>query len=314
VLLGRETRSSSLPATVSGTDASTSRGDTPSFSIVIASNRGPTGIRECLNGLVAQEFARKRYEVVVVDDGSPVAIETIDEEFVGRLRLRLLRQSNAGPARARNAGAAEATGDFLAFTDDDCVPSRDWLSRLADALVAHPDAMVGGTVSNGAADDRYADATHHLIAYLERSFADGSRRRFFTTNNLALSRELFAAVGGFDERFAVAGGEDREFCERWLAQGRPLVSKPDAVVTHLHRMTLRGFVRQQYHYGRGAFRLRDLGPSGDRRLERPGFYAGLVASPFGQMPVRAAVGTSALLIVSQVATAAGYVRERFAAR
>jgi len=299
---------------VSDTNASTNCPGTPSFSVVIASNRGPDGIRECLHGLASQDYAHESYEVIVVDDGSPVAIDSLATEFGGRLRPRMVRQSNGGPARGRNVGAAQATGDYLAFTDDDCVPARDWLSRLAETLVAHPNALVGGAICNGAMDDRYAEATHHLIAYLKESFAGGSQRQFFTTNNLALSRALFTTTGGFDERFAVPGGEDREFCERWGAQGRPLLSVPNAVVTHTHRMTLRSFVRQQYHYGRGAFRLRHRSPAGDRRLERPGFYARLVTSPFGRLPLREAFGVSMLLALSQLATAAGYSRERLRAR
>jgi GT2 family glycosyltransferase len=185
------------------------------------------------------------------------------------------------------------------------------LRGLAEVLAEHPDALIGGTVLNSVPHDRFAEATHCLITFLTDTFGDESPRRFFTSNNLAVAREAFAAVGGFDESFPVPGGEDRELCERWQSQGRRLVAAPGAVVLHAHSMTLRGFVRQHRNYGRGAYELRRRRAAEDGGLspEPPGFYLRLVADPFRRLPARAALPQSALLAITQVATALGYLDE-----
>jgi glycosyltransferase involved in cell wall biosynthesis len=284
----------------------------PSVSVVIASYRGPERVGACLEGLTAQDYPRDRFEVVVVDDGSPVPLAPRVEEFAAELRVSAHRQGNAGPAVARNAGAQRATGELLAFTDDDCVPASDWVRRLAAALLVQPDALVGGTVRNLLRHDRYAEATHDLIAFLDATYGDACARRFFTSSNIAVARAEFLAVGGFDETFPVPGGEDRELCERWSAEGRPLARARHAVVWHAHGMTFGSFVRQHRNYGRGAYQVRHRRTAGDDRGISPeplGFYLRLVADPFGRLPVGPALRQSALLAVAQVATVAGYVAE-----
>jgi glycosyltransferase involved in cell wall biosynthesis len=284
----------------------------PSFSVVIPSHRGPGRLRACLEALAVQDYPRERFEVVVVDDGSSVSPAPLVSELGDRLRIQVHEQQNSGPAVARNAGAHVATGDVLAFTDDDCRPAPDWLRSLAEALGAHPTALVGGTVANGLPDDRFAEATQSLIGFLQRAYGDSSERRFFTSNNIAVARETFVAAGGFDESFPVPGGEDRELCERWHAQGRPMVAARPAVVLHDHAMTFRSFVRQHRDYGRGAFELhgRRRVASARARAESPGFYLRLVADPFRRRRFAPALAESALLAVTQVATAAGYLDER----
>ena len=93
----------------------------PSVSVIIpAYNAAPT-IGKALRALRAQSYAG-RLEVVVVDDGSSDETSSIIRTFP---EVRLVVQQNAGPARARNRGAAEASGYILLFTDADCVPEPD---------------------------------------------------------------------------------------------------------------------------------------------------------------------------------------------
>ena len=72
-------------------------------------------------------YPQDRFEVIVVDDGSEPPMDSVVSFFRDRLELVLLSQANSGPAAARNTGAAQAKGKFLAFTDDDCTPAPDWL-------------------------------------------------------------------------------------------------------------------------------------------------------------------------------------------
>ena len=107
---------------------------------------------------------------------------------------------------------------------------------------------------NALPDNPYATASQLLISYLYEYFNRSSRAALFlTSNNFAMRRDRFHAVGGFDERFPLAGGEDREFCDRWLRKGMRLVHTHDAVIQHAHPLSLTSFVRQHANYGRGAY-------------------------------------------------------------
>jgi GT2 family glycosyltransferase len=247
---------------------------------------------------------------VVVDDGSPEPLAPVCARFGERVRC--VRQANAGPAAARNRGVAESGADFLAFTDDDCRPDRDWLVALAGAHAGEEDRLVGGRVVNALEDDVFAAASQSLSTYLTDHFtAQGGARPFFTSNNLACSRARFDALGGFDAGFAFAS-EDRDLSLRWRAAGGALRYAPEAVVRHHHAMTLAGFWRQQKSYGRGLVDLNRAAEARGEALpgrEPAGFYLGLLLHPLrdgGRRPL----ARTALTALSQAAILAGLLEAR----
>jgi GT2 family glycosyltransferase len=277
----------------------------PTISIVVPTRNRPAQLKRCLDALVRIDTSNP-FEVVVVDDGGTPEVST--QDVIALKDVEILRQDRAGPAAARNAGATAASGDYIAFVDDDCEVAHGWLAALEDALAANPRAAVAGRVVNALPHDAYAMATQELIDYARDWYESNDRvRRYATSNNLAMRRNDFLEVGGFDARFALAAGEDRDFSRRWLASGRPIVDAPDALVTHAHRLSFSGFLRQHFNYGRGAFTFHETSP--ESRLAALGFYAGLVASPLhisgeSRLKRSALVG---LLASSQVATAVGYL-------
>jgi len=285
----------------------------PFFSIIIPTYARPTRLQACLAALSKLNFPLAEFEVIVVDDASPTSPTAVVEEARQRLQVSLIVQPHAGPATARNTGAAQAQGEYLAFTDDDCLPEVGWLAALAARLRQTPDQLVGGLSVNALPENPYSTASQDLIDYLYRSF-NAQQAKFFTSNNMALSSTLFTQVGGFDKYFPFAAGEDRDFCDRWLGQGYGLTYTPEAVIYHAHALTLRTFWRQHFNYGRGAFhfhRLRSQRRQGLVNLEAPGFYARLLTWPFKPTQLRRPWGLylAWLNLLSQVATVAGYGRE-----
>jgi GT2 family glycosyltransferase len=226
-----------------------------------------------------------------------------------------LRQDNAGPAAARNVGAAAARVEgatLLAFTDDDCRPRPGWIRGLVAAQGEDDSRLVGGRTENALPDNVYAEASQSLCDFLYDYFgaADG-QAPFFTSNNLACAADAFAEIGGFDESFPLAAAEDREFGLRWREMVGPLVFAPGAVVDHAHPLTLARFWRQHANYGRGArhlHRVLDRRSDPRPRRERAAFYAGLVAHPL-RRPGPARLARAALMGLSQVAMVAGYLSE-----
>jgi GT2 family glycosyltransferase len=261
------------------------------FSIIIPTRDRPAQLSACLRSLRDLDYPPEDREFIVVADGG---------EAMTLSGVRLLRQvPAAGPGRARNFGAAQALGRYLVFTDDDCRPGKDWLQSLDARLALHPDAMVGGPIRNALQQNRYSTATQVIVDFLYQGDL-----QFFATSSLAVPAADFRELGGFDAAWPLAGGEDREFCSRWIASGRTLILAPDALVDHSHELSFSSFWNQHFRYGRGACWLRRR-----RRIKpgRPDFYLSLLRYSVAR-------GCLPLVLLAQVATAAGFLRQRLAIR
>ena len=284
------------------------------FSVVIPTYRRPDRLRSCLEGFSRLNYPRHRFEIIVVDDGSPERLEGIISRWCDHLDLKLICQANAGPAAARNHGAQHARFTCLAFIDDDCVPRPDWLESLRTAFDAAPDDLIGGHTINALPQNPFSSASQELVDYLCGYF-DGrdGRTRLFTSNNMAVRANHFHATGGFDTRFPRAAGEDREFCDRWIAQGRGTTLARGAVVMHAHSLTLQTFWQQHIEYGRGAasFRHARAGRQGEAvRVEPISFYLGLLKFPFNGGVTFHALKMAMLFVLSQLANAIGFLSSR----
>ena len=227
---------------------------TPLVSIVIPTYARPERLRDCLAVLARQTMPAETFEVVVVDDGSPLPVVAPEAAAPGGPTVRIIRQQNAGPSAARNRGVQEARGELIALTDDDCLPSPEWLESLVSAHRQCPDSLVGGLTINGLEDDVFATTSQLIIDLVYEHFnRDEASAYFLTSNNILCSRAAYAEIGGFDTTFPRAGAEDRDFCDRWRASGRPLRLVSAATLEHRHGQNLRQFLGLHFRYGRGAY-------------------------------------------------------------
>lgn len=287
--------------------------DILTFSIIIPTYNRPRDLCRCLEALAAQNYPQRGFEVIVVDDGSAVPLSGVVASVAPRLQVRLLTQANAGPAQARNTGAAAARGTYLAFTDDDCVPLPDWLRKLAARFAAAPDQAVGGPTLNLRRDNLFACASQYIADTVTRYYnAAPARARLLPSCNLAAPRRLFLGLGGFAEGFRLS--EDREFCDRWLNEGQRLLWAPEVQVYHNHALTFSDFWRRFWGYGRGAFHFHQVRAQRSGGTPKPElqFYLSLLKTWH-----RIALGEKAfsfflislLLLVWQLANVGGFVRE-----
>ncbi|MSQ97933.1 MAG: glycosyltransferase [Xanthomonadales bacterium] len=288
----------------------------PRFSIVIPTYQRPEGLHNCLAAIAAMASPKNEFEVIVVDDANAGNTHAVTEPFKPDLNLTLIRQDNQGPASARNAGARRARGDYLLFIDDDCVPGPKWMECIAAALGDEPRLAVGGRCRNGLETNIFASAQQMLMDYLHQHYNnDPTHARFCPSNSLAVPRQAFLDLGGFDTGFSFAGGEDRDFSARWIESNAQLVFSTDVHVLHMHHMGFLAFIKMNIHYGRGArrFHLKTTADGKRRGLESARFYVGLITFPFAhQDPVRATV-LCGLQILGQLAHAGGYLAESFSA-
>jgi glycosyltransferase involved in cell wall biosynthesis len=225
-----------------------------SVSVVIPTYNRADRLRNCLESLCQQSLPMEQFEVVVVDDGSPESMSSVVDGFRSRLNVTLLRQSNAGPAQARNNGVQRAQADLIAFTDDDCQPRTDWLEKLVRAECENPGALVGGSTVNGLSGEILATTSQFIVDLVYLHFnKDPLNAYFLTSNNMLCGKNQFIALNGFDNQFSLAGGEDRDFCDRWRASGAQIIWQKDAAIDHFHSQTFRKFINLHFRYGIGAY-------------------------------------------------------------
>lgn len=285
------------------------------FSIVIPTYNRPERLQQCLMSIGVLDYPRDRFEVIVVDDGSQMSLEPVVDRFESQFSLRLMRQSNAGPASARNAGAAVAQGHYLVFTDDDCQPAKDWLTALAETLEKCPDTLVGGHTINALPENLYSTASQLLIDYLYDYYNQCQEEvTFFASNNFAVPRTPYQTIGGFDTSFPLAAGEDREFCDRWRHHQFKMCYAPAMQINHTHTLTLKSFWRQHFNYGRGAFyfhKIRSQRQAEPIKVEPLSFYINLLTYPGLQSLGWRAPFLSGLFLLSQIANVVGFFWERY---
>lgn len=225
----------------------------PAITVVIPSHNRPDAVVRCLDALAAQTVAAGSFEVIVVDDGSQPPLTIDASRWTARFPLTVIHQRNTGPGGARNRGVAAARAEFLAFTDDDCLPEPTWLDCLLATLRDFPATLVGGSTRNGLSDDIYAETSQLIVELVYRHFnSDHQRAYFFASNNFACARHSYEASGGFDQGFRLAS-EDRDFCDRWRMSGAPLIWREDAWIEHRHAQTFREFTSLHFRYGKGAW-------------------------------------------------------------
>ncbi|MFH1154109.1 MAG: glycosyltransferase [Pseudomonadota bacterium] len=288
--------------------------ESPLISIIIPTYNRPEQLNACLLSLTQQRFDSSRFEVIVVDDGSPTSIEALAGRFLDRLELRIIRQQdNRGPAAARNIGAYYARGEILAFTDDDCRPDTNWLPSLRALFRRYPDRLIGGKTLNLLKENVYSEASQLIIDFVYAHYnVDHENARFFASNNMAVPALDFHTLGGFNPSFRTA--EDREFCDRWRHSGRHMIFAKDAIVKHTHNLTLSSYFFQHFKYGQGAYQyhlIRAHRGSGSiwKDLTFYNSLAHLMRQSFSGLGVMLTCSLLALLLLWQVANAVGAIWE-----
>ncbi len=279
------------------------------FSIIIPTCRGPVILTKCLEAIFNMDPPHG-YEVIVVNDGGPV----VDEKNVvasKKFPVYIVNQANQGAAAARNTGAQRARGRFLVFLDDDCLPHRQWLEIMSQNIVNIPPTVLGGQMVNGYSENRYAAATQIMMEYFyQTSSQPEGGTGFLASSNLVVPREPFMAMGGFDASYPGAGGEDRDFCRRWLDAGYCLTHVRQAIVYHFHNLGLRQFLAQHFSYGKGAFRYyRKTGFNTGNDKRSLLFYLALLMSPLDEEHRFGRLTLIGCLVLSQVATGLGLFHE-----
>jgi GT2 family glycosyltransferase/SAM-dependent methyltransferase len=239
--------------------------DKLTVTVAICTRDRPEALERCLRSIVEAHGAPD--EVLVVDNAPHAA--TTRGMLTNFPAVRYVPQPRPGLSAARNAAAREATGDLLAFVDDDVIVHPMWLTALRRPF-NDPDVMaVTGLVLPAELETEAQVAFETLFGGLARGFERARYDRDFLRAtvaygmpvwmigagaNMAVRRAAFDLVGDFDERLgagAAGCSEDSEFWYRLIAEGWACCYEPDSVVFHYHRRDPAALTGQIHDYLRG---------------------------------------------------------------
>ena len=212
-------------------------------SIVIPAYNAARTIGRTIEACLAQEFPEGETEIIVVDDGSTDDTRSEIEKYP----VTYLHQQNAGPATARNTGWRAAQGEYVFFTDSDCVPESNWVEGLLAGFTEDDIAAVGGSYSVMNPESLVASCTQQEI--MSRHERLPEHPRHLGTFNVCVRRSVLEDLGGLDETYPTASVEDTELAYRIIKRGYRLAFRRDVKVGHFHPSRLWSFLRQQF-YGR----------------------------------------------------------------
>ena len=225
----------------------------PRISVVVCSYNGAETIEETLVALTKLNYPD--YEVIVVDDGSTDATAEIARKY----DVCLIQSENKGLSNARNLGMEAATGEIIAYIDDDAYPDPDWLKFLAAGFMGSDHAGIGGPNIAPPGDGLVADGVAHAPGGPVHVLLSDEIAEHIPGCNMAYRLDRLQAIGGFDVRFKVAG-DDVDICWRLQERGWTLGFSPAAVVWHHRRRSIRAYWKQQKGYAQAEALLADKWP------------------------------------------------------
>jgi glycosyltransferase involved in cell wall biosynthesis len=161
-------------------------------SVIVCAFNEEKNIGCCIESLLVQDF--KDFELIIVDDASCDNTKAAVEKYADP-RIKYYRNNkNLGPAGARNVGLSHAKGDYIFFTDADCVPMPNWISSGLKCLES---AGCIGAQGVTLPDKPSVTAADRVVS---------SENNKYQTCNVAYRKDILEKVGGFDEYLRV--GED----------------------------------------------------------------------------------------------------------
>jgi len=279
-----------------------------SFSVVICTRNRAAMLPSALQSALGQSFPASRYEILVVDNAPLDRTRPLVQAACSDLNIRLIDEPRVGVAAARNAGWRAATGEVVAYLDDDCLADRQWLERLETRFDAGPAAAVGGRVSLLWESPRPSWLTADLLQYVSLVDLGNEPRAIRATEwlsggNLAIRREFLQSLGGFREDLGRRGKrltaeEETDFLRRAMRSGLACVYDPCVLVFHhvqRHRLKREWFLRRSFW---GGF---SLGRAEKIRTARSLFAMGM------PQIIDAVAGRRPLSVVCGAVKAMGYV-------
>jgi glycosyltransferase involved in cell wall biosynthesis len=244
----------------------------PFLSVIIPTHNRLALLKKTLSHVRDQTYPQDHFEIIVVDDGSQDGTSVYLTQLAQQNEVKYIRQDRSGPAASRNAGAQEARGEILVFTDDDCLPEPNWLTELATSYTVNiqPNPVaVGGRIEN--IPSGHWIHKFYAVQSAQHRSNHSKHPSFLDTANASFKRSQFLAIGGFDKNYQHPGGEDVDLGFRYIAAGFQLQTNQEAIVLHVGPASFWGYLKRCYLIGFGTGFLMSKYPQRFSGVSRKGF-------------------------------------------
>ncbi len=225
----------------------------PLISVIVCTYNGSATIRKCLEGIA--KLVYPNFEVIVVNDGSTDHTADIAKDYY----VKLVTTTNHGLSSARNTGMRNASGEIIAYIDDDAWPDPHWLQYIAYAYASSDHACIGGPnispQESGFISTCVANAPGGPVHVLDSD----EIAEHVPGCNMTFRKDALMKIGGFDPVYRCAG-DDVDVCWRIQESGRTIGFHPSAVVWHLRRNSFKAYWKQQKGYGKAEALLESKWP------------------------------------------------------
>jgi len=212
------------------------------ISVIIPAYNSEKTIVSTLKALLKQNYPKKKYEIIVVDDGS--ADNTV--QLASKFPVKIIKIKHTGPAYARNIGAKKARGSIVLFTDSDCIPSKNWIKNMVEPFKDPEIVGVSGTYKTLNKNKLMARFVGYEIEQRHELMKKSKFIDFIGTFSAGYRRKIFLKFKGFDTRFKTSSGEDPELSYRIAKSGLKMIFQPKAFVYHPHPENIWKYLKQKY--------------------------------------------------------------------
>jgi len=245
------------------------------ISVVIPTHNRSKLLRRCLRSLSHQNFDKDKFEVIVIDDASnddtaQVVKKFQYEKFFTLNYLRL--EKKLGVAAARNLGIKHAKGEIVAFTDSDCILSKNWLKNICMYYARSEDIFaIEGRIVNALKRNRFAFTEQKINEYCRNFITYSNSSNIFivdfNTANCSIKKEAIDIYQlSFDKKFFVA--EDADFRNQLLQNSIKILYISKILVAHFHRADPISFIKQNFYRGIGEHLLESKWNFNKRAIEK----------------------------------------------
>ncbi len=226
---------------------------TPFVSVIIPHRNDSYRLAQCIEALTNQTYPRKMYEIIVVDNCSDNIHKQKLTNINNDYKIILLNQPKLGSYAARNLGFEHSKGDFIAFTDSDCVPEPDWIENGLNAFSESDNCgFIGGRVNiffNEENNPSSLELFDNLFSLNQENYINYN---FAATANLFTSEKVINNVGSFNENLYSSG--DKEWCLRVKENLYNIAYCDNAIVHHPARQSFDNLIKKHIRLCGGKFK------------------------------------------------------------
>jgi len=223
----------------------------PFVSVIVAAYNSEKKISKCINSLF--NIGYPNYEIIVIDDGSTDRTKDVLSEFKGRINI--IESKHSGPSKCRNIAVKEAKGEFIAFTDSDCIVDRNWIKELVKCFINDKVAGSGGIQLSpedethfGKRVQKFFDLTGFLGGYIKSSRSEELKEVSHNPScNVMYRKSAFLEIGGFDEDIWPSEDVDLDF--RLKKRGFIFMFNPKAIIYHYRAQSIKQLASMMHRYG-----------------------------------------------------------------